>query len=303
MTTPIVPIIITQCLSGMDYNFVSCQNQGIYAEDILYPAFKLAPPEFVSQNQRQLWTQKVREFLEERAIADADLWMNYFFQYGQNVIYSNVIYNGNPPTGWSASACMNSQNRANFPKVENWDQCGIIYETLVIGHTPDSSSFQHVMDRTLNLLIQNAHLRNSSDVMTIEHYPNRFISQILKSFGVEQTHSNLGLKICARKLIYSCRTPLIHPKFALGFSEVFDLPHVEITQKRTIVYLQRSHGTRQIINDRELIESLEKIDGYELVVKSSWSNVDEVHQLMGNQSCRHCWSSWWKFLQLLVGST
>lgn len=88
----------------MSLDFASCQNQGIYAEDILYPAFKLAPPEFMSENQRQLWSHKVEQFPSERSFADTDLWMNYFFQYGQNVIYSNVMYSGNLPIAWSTSA-------------------------------------------------------------------------------------------------------------------------------------------------------------------------------------------------------
>lgn len=174
---------------------------------------------------------------------------------------------------------------------------------VVIATSPDSNSFQHFLDRVTNLIIQSQlsdpHMQVIENQLAAELEANR--ARLIKSsiasrsgmarlegevinssapvhliLGSSPTFSSANFflsalsvrstiprTVQARRVKFSCRTPLIHPYHMMKFSEltgVFRDGVTPLAERKNIVYFtRRGGGSRKIANEQDMIASVEEL--------------------------------------------
>ena len=95
------------------------------------------------------------------------------------------------------------------------DAADPIYDTIIVATTPDSHAFQHFMDRTA-VLIMAAGIALGGDRLknvTVIAGPtprDAVIHEIYDAMGVTPLFNGAG-KPRAKRMVFSCRTPMISP--------------------------------------------------------------------------------------------
>jgi hypothetical protein len=248
-----------------------------YKEEIIYPDFRIRLPEFTNTHDKELWISKINNcdgfssgFSHRGFLLDD--WAYYKNQRGENIIYNNSMYYNYPPIGWQDEHCMDyNYNPQFYSYMNDISSCQKFVDKLVISHTPDSYSFQHILDRSNRVLLQNQHLwKNKSDVIFTSEVPHHSYPHgkfILDKLNVNQFHNvNTNQKVCAKQIIFSCKTPRIHPYQSLLLNSIMNINNkISLTEKKIILYLSRTtdkqtyNGGRKVINEAELIYYIKQL--------------------------------------------
>jgi hypothetical protein len=154
-------------------------------------------------------------------------------------------------------------------------------DILVIATSPDSWSFQHFLDRVANTwhqaIISLSPLEVKSATVVSGGSPRGTVNEMYSVMGVSK-HVHNKLHVSAKKVVYSCRTPLIHPFLYHRISESFgaDVYEIPLEKRKVVLYLPRgrgdeANGGRRVVNEEDLLNSLETLldkrgKGEELVV-------------------------------------
>jgi hypothetical protein len=135
----------------------------------------------------------------------------------------------------------------------------------IIASTPDNWSFQHFLDRVAHVLIQGAGLYDSNQTFVLTgtgHAPQAVVLDMYRLFGFrpEQVKSTPSRPLA--KVVYSCRTPLVHPYFAYRLGEVFGVDFGRpLSSKKAVVFLSRKgrrtlNGGRGVMNEDAVLDAI-----------------------------------------------
>jgi hypothetical protein len=154
-------------------------------------------------------------------------WAYYLNQHGRNFVFANTSYGFNPPPHWAPQCCMcegKPAGHSQFTTAQDFTTAaaaaGQVEDEVMFAASPDSGFFQHWRDRTALMLTQAQHLLSPK---------TKFITD-LPSDQTVATHWELIRNVTpgqiippdvvkARKFIYSCDTPLLHPYLVQRMSE------------------------------------------------------------------------------------
>jgi molybdopterin-guanine dinucleotide biosynthesis protein A len=153
-----------------------------------------------------------------------DNWAYYLNQHGRNFVFANTSYNMDPPPSWAPGCCMCEGKPAGHTQFTQEHDVSAsdshFEEEVMFAATPDSNSFQHWRDRTALMLTQAEHLlkphtkfiaARPKDHTVVAHW--QLIRNVTSSEIISPGPVN------ARKFIYSCDTPLLHPYLVQRMSE------------------------------------------------------------------------------------
>jgi hypothetical protein len=149
-------------------------------------------------------------------------WAYYLNQHGRNFVFANTSYQMNPPPQWAQQCCMCEGKPAGHSQFTNQELVnGVqVEEEVMFAASPDSAFFQHWRDRTALMLTQAQHLLSPktkfvaappSDDTVAKHW------QLIRNVTAERLIPPSVVN--ARKFIYSCDTPLLHPYLVQHMSE------------------------------------------------------------------------------------
>ncbi|POM78041.1 Hypothetical protein PHPALM_4479 [Phytophthora palmivora] len=222
------PVIVTKCMHGMDERTAPCIKEAnrtnmIEAQELMYPAFRLKLPNFVSVAMQTKWLSQ-----------------------GLHVDRMRV-----------------SEDQFDLVNELNVD-------TLVVATSPDSWSFQHFIDRVAvvwsqaQLVIPT--MKKSDTVIVSGREPRDSIVNEIYEVMVGQ-HLHAPNLVAAKRLVFSCRAPLIHPFTTQRITEniLQSLPppsNDSVSERNIILFLSRSkggkafNGGRQILNEPDLFNAI-----------------------------------------------
>jgi hypothetical protein len=148
-------------------------------------------------------------------------WAYYLNQHGRSFVFANTSYENNPVPHWSSSCCMcegapalHTQFTPGKPLTEHAE------DEVMFAASPDSNSFQHWRDRTAMMLTQARHLQSPA-TKYITSLPRDSTVSAHWELAANATAQRLipPKVVHARKFIYSCDTPLLHPYLVQRMSE------------------------------------------------------------------------------------
>ncbi|EGZ05580.1 hypothetical protein PHYSODRAFT_261939 [Phytophthora sojae] len=159
-----------------------------------------------------------------------------------------------------------SDLQANASELENATRV----DTVVVATSPDSWSFQHFIDRVAvvwsqaQLVLPHAE-KNETTIVTGEEPRDSIVNEIYKVMVGQHLHE--PKLVAAKRLVFSCRAPLIHPFTTQRITEniLRELPppqHVSEADRDVILFLSRSrggraaNGGRQILNEPKLFDAI-----------------------------------------------
>ena len=93
-------------------------------------------------------------------------------------------------------------------------------------NTPDSWSFQHFLDRATHIVAQAAHLSSTTPVALTGRQGASLVQQLWARMGFadgKTMHSHSG-KLNLERLVFSCKTVLIHPFLSWKALEMLRMP-------------------------------------------------------------------------------
>lgn len=266
-----VPAIMHEC-DGLDPRSAPCQKEKnnisniISAQELLYRPFKLAVPGFINESQSDLWAKEAMSDVElqKRMTLKMDQFVAmYPAQFGQNLVFENAEFTGTPPPDiWSEDSCMGRRSdHKQFSSTLNHTELHDAFETLVIATVPDSWSWQHFLDRVTVVWSQSMLDAGSSfmaeNITFISgRQPQPRVNELYDIMGVKHVHSVSNA--LAKKLIFSCRAPLIHPFTSQRFNDLIGWKPTE-TKERNIVLMMSRAQSRQIVNQEELNARVEDL--------------------------------------------
>ena len=135
-----------------------------------------------------------------------------------------------------------------------------------MANTPDAWSFQHFLDRVTHILTQ---VKTYEINYVASARPrNRFVSDLWANLGVKPDNIiESGTDSVAAQLIWSCRTPLIHPwptREFLRHLRASPSQGVPIENRKVVMYMGRSdghagNGGRKVLNEDELLADIKKL--------------------------------------------
>ncbi|TDH71061.1 hypothetical protein CCR75_002806 [Bremia lactucae] len=272
------PIIVSNCLHGMDKRAAPCVKEAhktnlVEAQELMYPPFRLKLPSFSNLLMKAEWVSRCQHY-DDTHITKNEEWAEYPSFTGQNMVFLNAPYQGEPrPDVWSPYACMgqnvsyasflrnmtsNVTNTANKTSVE----------TLVVATSPDSWSFQHFLDRVAVVWSQ-AQLviptieKNDTIIVTGSEPRDKIVNDIYTLMVGQHLHDSK--LVFAKRLVFSCRAPLIHPFTTQRITEtIFQAlpPTSGASDRNVILFLSRSiggvmrNGGRQILNEFEVYDAI-----------------------------------------------
>ncbi|EFC38113.1 predicted protein [Naegleria gruberi] len=302
-----MPIKIEDCQSGMYKFSAPClQNQDSNIEkgiELIYHSFKIKAPKFFNEKQKKIWMEQSRDSILMKWSPDNE-WAIYPSINGQILVFNNVYIDPIVDSDeWSENNCVGQSNshlkflKTNPTPLQTYESV----DSLIISTSPDSFSFQHFLDR-VTVVWGQATLENSetagrkSSILAGKEPTNQFVNEIYQIIAHNHFHKRA---IYAKKVIYSCRSPLVHPfttqrisneiLFQLNLS--FDIPFKD---RKKIVYFTRSNGDsqnggRMILNEDAVLEHL-KVEllkrnlNEELVTFDSrdFANLSEIVKFFAN---------------------
>ncbi|EEY64483.1 uncharacterized protein PITG_15708 [Phytophthora infestans T30-4] len=244
------PLIVSKCMHGMDKRAAPCIQEAnrtniVEAQELLYPAFRLKLPSFANTTMKAKWLSQ-----------------EYPTFQGQNLVFSNASYRGDPPPDiWSDTGCMGHDvSHASFMHALNSNVSELAnktrVDTLVVATSPDSWSFQHFVDRVAVVWSQ-AQLV----IPTMKKNDTTIVAVMVGQ------HLHNPESVLAKRLVFSCRAPLIHPFTTQRITEniLQSLPAAissSEADRNIILFLSRSNGGRafnggrQILNEPEVFEAI-----------------------------------------------
>ncbi|GMF14441.1 unnamed protein product [Phytophthora fragariaefolia] len=272
------PVIVSECVHGMDARAAPCikeANQAniVEAQELLYPAFRLKLPNFTNATMQKKWLSGGLH-VDRMRISEDLQWAEYPTFQGQNLVFSNAVYRGDPPPDiWSDKGCMGHDvSHASFVQTLNDSELANLtnVDTLVVATSPDSWSFQHFIDRVAvvwsqaQLVLPNTK-KSKTVIVTGQEPRDSIVNEIYELMVGEHLHE--PELVAAKRLVFSCRAPLIHPFTTQRITEnilrELTAPrNVSDSDRDTILFLSRSrggkavNGGRQILNEPELFDAI-----------------------------------------------
>lgn len=267
------PVIVSECVHGMDERAAPCIKEAnktnlVEAQELMYPAFRLKLPAFTGEVMQKKWLSGVFTLngCGYRTCSGPST--------RPSMVSSNAVYRGDPPPDiWSDKGCMGHDvshasflERANASELENATRV----DTVVVATSPDSWSFQHFIDRVAvvwsqaQLVLPHAE-KNETTIVTGEEPRDSIVNEIYKVMVGQHLHE--PKLVAAKRLVFSCRAPLIHPFTTQRITEniLRELPppqHVSEADRDVILFLSRSrggraaNGGRQILNEPKLFDAI-----------------------------------------------
>ncbi|WIA21266.1 hypothetical protein OEZ85_000500 [Tetradesmus obliquus] len=206
----------------MPQAYAPCLNYTnlLRGEELVYPDYRIRLPLSVNQQHSDILTK----FIKARFRVQGK-WAYYLNQHGRNFVFANTSYQMNPPPHWANQCCMcegkpAGHSQFTVPQAELPGDAGEVQDEVMFAASPDSSFFQHWRDRTALMLTQADHLLNpntqfiaspAADETVTEHW--QLINNITEDRLIPPQ------VLYARKFIYSCDTPLLHPYLVQRMSE------------------------------------------------------------------------------------
>ena len=290
------PIIITECHRSfpkaapciLERNRQKTNNQTnlVEAQELIYPPFQLELPMFLNAQDRQSWIELATRQIDRFVIKDN--WAVFYEVYGQNLIFSPGTFRGSPPADvWSDNSCMGrAVNHESFLSDTNDGDAdgdeGEMEDILIIATSPDSWSFQHFLDR-VTVTITQATLSFKSTTIASSGNASSFSVVSGRSPGfnyADDYYGRLGAKrhihsysrqkgIRAKRLIFSCRSPLVHPFTTKLTSQKLGLfnnhkRYVAESDRKVVYYLSRSlglerNGGRKVLNEERVVDAIRRL--------------------------------------------
>lgn len=215
---------------------VAARKQGlnVFGEELLYPDFKLREPRWVGrqgESDRQLWFETVSTIAERGVPAKEGGWISYRGQHGQNLAFTNAkVLMDVAFDSWSSAACMGDSSAISVLPLGQESTQPTDHSSLLIASSPDSWSFQHFLDRSTHIVQQGSHLTlldNRRAVLTGRKGSDR-VQEMWSFLGYAESKGQLvhsKKEVSADRIVFSCRTPLVHPWLSLASIEAFGIDH------------------------------------------------------------------------------
>ncbi|UIZ25125.1 hypothetical protein KXD40_007081 [Peronospora effusa] len=271
------PAIIDKCMHGMEKGAAPCIKEAnsmniVEAQELMYPAFRLKLPTFINTTMRTMWLSKGLH-LDRMRVSEDQSWADYPIFRGQNMVFLNAVYRGNPPPDfWSDVACM-ERNVSHMQFLHDLNESEQttepIVDTLVIATSPDSWSFQHFIDRVAvvwsqaQLVIPT--IKKKDTVILSGRLPKNSIVNDIYAVMVGQHLHDVEL-VYAKRLVFSCRAPLIHPfttqRITENILQTLPASTDKKSERNIILFLSRTkggealNGGRKILNEPELFNAI-----------------------------------------------
>ncbi|KAK0501601.1 hypothetical protein EDD18DRAFT_1347681 [Armillaria luteobubalina] len=246
-STPWSPFSLNNCTFGLPPYYAPCvaqrlPKQVLYAEELIYPAFEIRQPYFATLDHRAQWRRAVAS-ISDRGVLQPNNWIAYKGQSGQNFVFENVTYLS-PKTydRWADDAC--AAKLGSSEGIQSFDASEVmarpnpppIYGTAMVALSPESYAFQHHLDRITHIIVQGSHLtygRETPYVIT-GRQGNGFVKQLWKGLGFDDGHVLYRARkdILAERMIFSCRTVLVHPWLSLKTLEAFGIDYMKPSTSR-----------------------------------------------------------------------
>ncbi|EIW58394.1 uncharacterized protein TRAVEDRAFT_58667 [Trametes versicolor FP-101664 SS1] len=295
------PASLNTCPPGTPSYLAPCLAQrregAVYGEELIYPDFRLHEPLFApsrADGDRPEWRRKLDGIMERASFCKDKRWVCYRGQTGQNVVLANATFKGNPPADlWVDDACMSdgvttaglatapADAAINTLATQAEYDAAFPVDTLLIATTPDSWSFQHFLDRITHIVAQGHHFTfgESAPEVVAGRPPGGAVSEMYDMLGLGggKVHFR-SPRVAAKKVVFSCRSPLVHPWLSLRSLEMFGLDPagIPIDRRKKVVYISRSHGStsnsgRRVRNEDQMLEGVRALlamrdQGEELVL-------------------------------------
>ncbi|KAJ7021301.1 hypothetical protein C8F04DRAFT_1141363 [Mycena alexandri] len=270
-----VPLALSSCIFGMPAyyapSFARTLPNVLYAEELLYPDFKLREPHFVNDEHRQTWRDYALSdlaFRDRGALLDG--WVNYKGQAGQNFVFHDVKYQKFfGPDTWAPMACMSKLvATAPIQPLTHTDRSMEVFPTLLVALSPEAYSFQHYLDRVTHIIAQGLHLAaGGTNLYAFTGQPGqKIVREMWAQMGFPESHvlhSNLK-PVAAETLIFSCRAVLVHPWLSLRTLELLGAERTSPSSIRNkVVYVSRSdgrtNGGRGVVNEEAVLDAITKL--------------------------------------------
>ncbi|WIA14784.1 hypothetical protein OEZ85_003268 [Tetradesmus obliquus] len=202
----------------MPQGYAPCLNYSnlLRGEELVYPDFRIHMPHAVNAEHNAT----LYSFIKPRFRVEGT-WAYYLNQHGRNFVFANTSYENNPVPHWSSSCCMCEGAPAPHSQfVPAREMPGHAEEEVMFVASPDSNSFQHWRDRTALMLTQARHLL-SNETKYIAAPPRDTTVSAHWQLIVNATAQQLipPRVVHARRLVFSCDTPLLHPYLVQRMSE------------------------------------------------------------------------------------
>ncbi|KAI0831877.1 hypothetical protein BC628DRAFT_1310600 [Trametes gibbosa] len=314
------PASLNSCPPGTPSYLAPClarrREGAVYGEELVYPDFRIREPLFAPSrinDDLPAWRQLMKEISERAAFCGERGWVCYRGQTGQNIastfcgVLANATYRGNPaPDVWTDRACMGdgvttagletAPAHATINTLTSLETYNAAFpvDTLLIATPPDSWSFQHFLDRITHIVAQGYHFSpglNALDVVA-GRSPGGSVAEMWEMMGLGNGKVHYGSpRVAAKTVVFSCRSPLVHPWLSLRSLELFGLDPagVPIDRRKKVVYISRSHGStlnagRRVLNEDKMLDQIrsllvERDQGEELVLFHEL-NISPQPQLM-----------------------
>jgi hypothetical protein len=216
------PLVVSKCMHGMDERTAPCIKEAnrtnlVEAQELLYPSFRLKLPTFASAMMKADWLSKGLH-VDRMRVSEDRVWANYPTFQGQNMVFSNAVFRGNPPPDvWSEQGCMGrAVSHASFahgPKAREMKTTTSV-DTLVVATSLDSWSFQHFIDRVAVVwsqaqLVIPTTKKSETAIVSGKEPRDSIVNQIYQVMVGRHLHK--PGTVLAKRLVFSCRAPLIHP--------------------------------------------------------------------------------------------
>ncbi len=197
-------------------------------------------------------------------------------QHGQNLVFSNALYQGMPANDIWTSNCMHPDVSHRGFGTEAADTAapgdGMDFPSIAIAASPDSWSFQHFQDRVTHIILQGKHLTHADTTYITGKEPASTVVSALWEKLVPGSKKRVlhtsaqRWPIRAKELLFSCRAPLIHPWFAHKLAEEVGVVKWQkpLADRKVVLYCSRArdkggkmqNGGRQFTNDDDVITAL-----------------------------------------------
>lgn len=207
-------------------------------EELFYPDFKLRTPLFHGRQglrDHVHWLATIADISERGTLVGGAQggWVVYRGQHGQNLIFPNATISIDITfDSWSDRACMGDnvglhlvEKAPSSMKAADAAPPATDIGTLVVAHSPDAYSWQHFLDRSTHIVQQGAHLvaprslnGRGRAVLTGRKGTER-VQEMWALLGFSETegeHIHSRNVVSADRVVFSCRTPLVHPFLSLG---------------------------------------------------------------------------------------
>ncbi|WIA44546.1 hypothetical protein OEZ86_007277 [Tetradesmus obliquus] len=206
----------------MPPGYAPCLNYSnlLHAEEVVYPDYRIKMPLSVNQQHNQT----LSKFLKARFRMQYG-WAYYLNQHGRNLVFANTSYQMNPPPRWRQQwpCCMCKRGPAGhtqFTDQKAFADASTDEEEVMFAASPEYGFFQHWRGRTALMLTQVQHLLSANTKFIARPAADATVSEHWQLIGNVTAGRLISPgPVHARKFIYSCDTPLLHPYLVQRMSE------------------------------------------------------------------------------------